>query len=124
MLCGGHHASSCENCPQGKGEKWCNGDCLWDNRISVCYNPNQGTYIFLYQAKIPTIYTLHYYYHLCSNKISLLSKIYPIIIGLISDQLDDGLFMQKTKDHANLWKHNVNKIYLLNVCVQTHFNSY
>jgi len=27
--CGGHCASSCANCPQGKGKGWCNGDCTW-----------------------------------------------------------------------------------------------
>jgi len=29
--CGGHTASSCEYCPQGKGKAWCNGQCFWHN---------------------------------------------------------------------------------------------
>ena len=29
--CGGHHEGSCADCPQGNGEKWCNGDCKWVN---------------------------------------------------------------------------------------------
>ena len=31
LSCGGHYASSCENCPQGNGAYWCNGDCNWIN---------------------------------------------------------------------------------------------
>ena len=31
LNCGGHYASSCENCPQGNGASWCNGDCNWIN---------------------------------------------------------------------------------------------
>ena len=31
LSCGGHYASSCENCPQGNGASWCNGDCNWIN---------------------------------------------------------------------------------------------
>ena len=29
--CGGHTASSCEECSQGKGQSWCNGECFWHN---------------------------------------------------------------------------------------------
>lgn len=27
--CGAHTAATCEQCPQGKGEGWCHGDCKW-----------------------------------------------------------------------------------------------
>ena len=29
VSCGGHRASSCDYCPKGHGESWCNGDCIW-----------------------------------------------------------------------------------------------
>ena len=31
VSCGGHYAESCEDCPQGNGASWCNGDCNWIN---------------------------------------------------------------------------------------------
>lgn len=31
VLCGGHHAATCEKCPQGHGRGWCNGECSWSN---------------------------------------------------------------------------------------------
>ena len=31
VSCGNHRASSCAECPQGKGSGWCNGDCDWSN---------------------------------------------------------------------------------------------
>lgn len=27
--CGGHTAAHCGDCPQGNGQTWCNGDCVW-----------------------------------------------------------------------------------------------
>ena len=27
--CGAHYASKCAGCPQGHGEAWCNGQCIW-----------------------------------------------------------------------------------------------
>ena len=35
MWCGGHEASSCQDCPQGNGASWCNGDCKWNNNQCV-----------------------------------------------------------------------------------------
>lgn len=29
VSCGAHKAQSCADCPQDKGELWCNGDCKW-----------------------------------------------------------------------------------------------
>ena len=29
--CGGHTASTCDFCPQGKGASWCHGECFWHN---------------------------------------------------------------------------------------------
>ena len=31
VVCGGHTAETCSECPQGNGAYWCNGDCLWLN---------------------------------------------------------------------------------------------
>ena len=31
VLCGGHSAPSCDQCPQGNGAGWCNGECQWEN---------------------------------------------------------------------------------------------
>ena len=33
---GSHPADSCEDCPQGHGEKWCHGDCKWLDSSSKC----------------------------------------------------------------------------------------
>merc|ERR1711879_740519 len=27
--CGGHYSPTCAECPQGHGEVWCNGECIW-----------------------------------------------------------------------------------------------
>ena len=35
MSCGGHYATSCQECPQGNGAAWCNGDCNWSNNQCV-----------------------------------------------------------------------------------------
>ena len=29
VVCGGHTAPTCGECPQGNGKGWCNGECLW-----------------------------------------------------------------------------------------------
>jgi hypothetical protein len=29
VQCGGHEAPTCDECPQGHGESWCNGQCEW-----------------------------------------------------------------------------------------------
>ncbi len=34
--CGGHSALVCEDCPDGNGATWCNGDCSWDDSDGVC----------------------------------------------------------------------------------------
>lgn len=31
VLCGGHYAISCAECPLGNGKSWCNADCVWCN---------------------------------------------------------------------------------------------
>ncbi|KAL7534246.1 hypothetical protein ACHAXR_006485, partial [Thalassiosira sp. AJA248-18] len=31
VVCGGHKAPSCDQCPQGNGASWCNGECEWRN---------------------------------------------------------------------------------------------
>merc|ERR1719271_1149602 len=35
VLCGGHYAATCDDCPQGNGRSWCNGDCTWENNKCV-----------------------------------------------------------------------------------------
>ena len=54
MSCGKHKASTCADCPQGKGAARCNGDCQWVNgqcqssvscgrhRASTCTDCPQG----------------------------------------------------------------------------------
>lgn len=37
VSCGRHSASSCSECPQGNGEIWCNGDCVWKH--DTCSEP-------------------------------------------------------------------------------------
>merc|ERR1719284_25706 len=29
VSCGGHEAPDCASCPEGRGPRWCNGDCIW-----------------------------------------------------------------------------------------------
>jgi len=29
--CGAHTAKTCQDCPQGNGKWWCNGECKWSN---------------------------------------------------------------------------------------------
>merc|ERR1719464_2416823 len=36
VLCGGHRAPTCADCPQGHGSSWCNGDCIW--KANACVN--------------------------------------------------------------------------------------
>ena len=36
VSCGGHFASTCEDCPSGNGASWCNGDCEWNSSITQC----------------------------------------------------------------------------------------
>ena len=35
VSCGNHQASCCQECPQGNGASWCNGDCKWSNNQCV-----------------------------------------------------------------------------------------
>lgn len=35
VICGGHSASRCSECPQGNGASWCNGDCTWKRSTCV-----------------------------------------------------------------------------------------
>lgn len=34
VSCGEHRANSCRECPRGKGEQWCHGDCVWMVRVN------------------------------------------------------------------------------------------
>ena len=36
VSCGNHDASSCQECPQGNGASWCNGDCQWNWNNNRC----------------------------------------------------------------------------------------
>jgi len=47
VSCGGHAASTCEECPIGPDGKWygksyCNGDCNWDDTTGQCFSPLDG----------------------------------------------------------------------------------
>ena len=46
--CGWHQAGSCEECPQGNGKYWCNGDCRWIDDVKKCF-PKQGRYLQAYK---------------------------------------------------------------------------
>ena len=39
VLCGGHRAATCADCPQGNGAAWCNGDCVWSAANNGCEAP-------------------------------------------------------------------------------------
>jgi len=41
VSCGNHKATSCDECPQGHGRSWCNGDCLWINDQCIDNNNKQ-----------------------------------------------------------------------------------
>lgn len=36
VVCGGHSATRCQECPQGHGEGWCHGDCVWCKDKEEC----------------------------------------------------------------------------------------
>ena len=44
VSCGGHRASSCNECPQGNGAAWCNGDCQWNT--GSCRLKGLGKFFF------------------------------------------------------------------------------
>ena len=37
VSCGNHKAKSCDLCPQGHGQDWCNGDCSWCSHLEKCF---------------------------------------------------------------------------------------
>ena len=41
--CGEHKAATCNECPQGNGANWCNGECKWNGLTSTCL-PKNGEY--------------------------------------------------------------------------------
>ena len=42
--CGQHTATKCEDCPQGNGKFWCNGQCQWDSSIYKCVDYSMKKY--------------------------------------------------------------------------------
>ena len=40
VSCGGHSATSCEDCVHGNDASWCNGDCKWSNNQCVASEGN------------------------------------------------------------------------------------
>jgi len=45
VLCGGHHAETCAECPTTSsggwaGAAWCNGECTWDSTAGACTTPS------------------------------------------------------------------------------------
>lgn len=36
VVCGAHKAPTCQDCPQGHGADWCNGDCTWYGANEEC----------------------------------------------------------------------------------------
>ena len=43
VRCGGHNAPSCDQCPQGNGPGWCNGECEW--REGACTRSSKLNHI-------------------------------------------------------------------------------
>lgn len=46
VLCGGHYAATCQDCPKGSngewfGAVWCNGECVWDGSSNQCLPDNK-----------------------------------------------------------------------------------
>merc|ERR1719367_2075663 len=39
VSCGNHYAPSCQDCPQGNGATWCNGECQWSSSLNQCSKP-------------------------------------------------------------------------------------
>ena len=42
VSCGNHKAESCFECPEGNGQAWCNGDCVWDPGKGLCKLPGHA----------------------------------------------------------------------------------
>ena len=40
--CGAHTAKTCQDCPQGNGRLWCNGECKWSNDQCQMHNNDVG----------------------------------------------------------------------------------
>ena len=38
VSCGNHRAAICNDCPQGYGEVWCNGECSWCESSQKCHS--------------------------------------------------------------------------------------
>ena len=38
VSCGNHRAATCDDCPQGNGEVWCNGECSWSESSQKCHS--------------------------------------------------------------------------------------
>ena len=38
VSCGNHRAATCDDCPQGNGEVWCNGECSWCESSQKCHS--------------------------------------------------------------------------------------
>ena len=53
VSCGGHEASSCQECTQGNGTSLCNGDCIWSN--SQCVRGKQFFQYTLVQITWPAL---------------------------------------------------------------------
>ncbi|CAJ1360557.1 unnamed protein product [Effrenium voratum] len=41
VSCGAHEAETCAECPQGRGEQWCHGECEWRNDFCVAKGAGQ-----------------------------------------------------------------------------------
>ena len=42
VVCGGHSAATCADCPQGNGASWCNGECVWLTSNNSCVTKPPG----------------------------------------------------------------------------------
>ena len=48
MSCGNHNATSCQDCPQGNGAGWCNGDCKWIYNQCVAAGNQFKTFTYIH----------------------------------------------------------------------------
>ena len=53
VSCGGHSTGTCNDCPQGHGRSWCNGDCSWVDERCV----RSAEWLYANENKAKTVLT-------------------------------------------------------------------
>ncbi len=52
VSCGNHKAANCDQCPQGHGKDWCNGDCAWCESLKKCHPIEESSKLCLSSRKL------------------------------------------------------------------------